>query len=711
MVAEMKYLLNSRIIRRITVALGLVTLLTLVLLFGAMPALGGDAEPRMTGAVRPTDEQWNWGEEHLLKAQHIRLNRLGLERVNVELKKHGKKSMTEEAADLAPVGAEVSGTTALEPGTSTPADTAPGVMPAGVDNSTLKYFPPIRSQGSLGSCAQFSAVYYTLTHMTAMARNWDAKNGGDQFRFSPKWTYNMVNGGSDAGSWHYDAYAIAQKHGLATWAEFPYDSNYRAWCMNPDVWLNAINVRADQTGKVTALNTDAGLSQLKQLLLNGYVLNYATYVNSWAWKTISSDPATGADDAFAGKSCAIAVNGTNGGHSMTIVGYNDDIWVDINGNGIVDTGEKGALRIANSWGTSWYESGFCWLSYQALRTPNPASASEGIFWYNEATWVTARSSYSPKMLAEFRLNHAKRNQLMMTLGTSAVGGTTPSTRWYPNKVLNLAGGPYAFDGTTTAVSATFYLDFTDLMPASPSALRYFLDTYDNLSGDIATLESFQMIDISKGTYAEYPYVPRTADLSHSYSFIDYDNGNATLPPVAAVTATPVSGALPLPVTFDAGGSYDTDGSIVSYQWGFGDGVSGSGISVAHTYISTGTYTATLTVTDDLGAKSTASAVISVTDPNVLNAPSGLTSRISGRTVTLTWSDNSSNESGFYVERAVKTGKIIGSYARVFTSSPNVISVANTVPAKGMYYYRVQAVNSSTGKTSSYSNTVTVNINK
>ena len=68
-----------------------------------------------------------------------------------------------------------------------------------MDNSTLRYFPPIRSQGSLGSCGQFSSVYYTLTHMTALARNWDAKSGGDSYRFSPKWTYNMLNGGENVG--------------------------------------------------------------------------------------------------------------------------------------------------------------------------------------------------------------------------------------------------------------------------------------------------------------------------------------------------------------------------------------------------------------------------------------------------------------------------------------------------------------------------------
>ncbi len=44
-------------------------------------------------------------------------------------------------------------------------------------------------------------------------------------------------------------------------------------------------------------------------------------------------------------------------------GYDDNIWVDINSNGTVDSGEKGAFRIANSWGTGWGEGGYGWLPY------------------------------------------------------------------------------------------------------------------------------------------------------------------------------------------------------------------------------------------------------------------------------------------------------------------------------------------------------------
>ena len=82
-------------------------------------------------------------------------------------------------------------------------------------------------------------------------------------------------------------------------------------------------------------------------------------------------------------------------------------------------------------------------------------------------------------------------------------------------------------------------------------------------------------------------------------------------PTAVVTATPTSGFGPLAVNFTGSGSYDQDGSIVSYAWTFGDGASSSAQNPSRTYSTPGTYTATLTVTDNRGGTGTASTQIVV----------------------------------------------------------------------------------------------------
>lgn len=87
-------------------------------------------------------------------------------------------------------------------------------------------------------------------------------------------------------------------------------------------------------------------------------------------------------------------------------------------------------------------------------------------------------------------------------------------------------------------------------------------------------------------------------------------------PTASFTATPVKGGAPLGVVFNAAGSSDPDGSIETYIWNFGDGQSGSGVSADHTFTEPGNYTATLIVTDDMGATATVSQEIIVIDlPN------------------------------------------------------------------------------------------------
>ncbi|MEW6069631.1 MAG: PKD domain-containing protein, partial [Candidatus Thermoplasmatota archaeon] len=66
-------------------------------------------------------------------------------------------------------------------------------------------------------------------------------------------------------------------------------------------------------------------------------------------------------------------------------------------------------------------------------------------------------------------------------------------------------------------------------------------------------------------------------------------------------------------TFDASSSYDPDGYIVEYYWDFGDGSSGYGEYIEHTYLQQGKYVVTLRVTDNESAVNTTTIIVTVVE--------------------------------------------------------------------------------------------------
>jgi subtilisin family serine protease len=69
----------------------------------------------------------------------------------------------------------------------------------------------------------------------------------------------------------------------------------------------------------------------------------------------------------------------------------------------------------------------------------------------------------------------------------------------------------------------------------------------------------------------------------------------------------------LSCAFDASTSSDSDGTIVSYTWDFGDESTTTGVVSNHVYAANGTYTVALTVVDDESASSTSSSTVTVND--------------------------------------------------------------------------------------------------
>lgn len=103
---------------------------------------------------------------------------------------------------------------------------------------------------------------------------------------------------------------------------------------------------------------------------------------------------------------------------------------------------------------------------------------------------------------------------------------------------------------------------------------------------------------------------------------------AGVPPTASFTFSPSSNiATGQTIFFTAEASRPSAGRrIVSYDWNFGSGRTGTGVTTTKTYDTPGTYVVTLTVTDDAGGQGTTSQSVTV-------GSSGATSLTAAMTVT------------------------------------------------------------------------------
>lgn len=118
-----------------------------------------------------------------------------------------------------------------------------------------------------------------------------------------------------------------------------------------------------------------------------------------------------------------------------------------------------------------------------------------------------------------------------------------------------------------------------------------------------------------------------------YVRIDADAGNACVPYILAIEARHPCAAAPptqaptarftyspsiltmgTAATFDASPSTDVDGVILSYQWLFGDGFSGAGQAVTHTFSRAGSFNVRLDVTDTDGLTASTSLEVQVVEP-------------------------------------------------------------------------------------------------
>jgi len=280
-------------------------------------------------------------------------------------------------------------------------------LPDFVDNSTHPFFRSIFSQGYFASCAQASTIGYAFTYEINRLKDQSVidiePDDHEQYRFPSHFTYNFWNKGNRLlGSFISNAVTTSREFGVpncSIWRdvtkessdqfanpprwESPMDGNHIQWMTGYDRYYNAMQSRTLSSQRFGQLYDASNLEDFKHYLndhgdgsdiggvavftMNFKNIEYALYPD---------------DSPEAGK---VLIKDTSGylDHAMTIVGYNDLVKfdfdgkngytndIDINGDGLVTMAdwEIGALKIANSHGTTWPPNqggGFCYLPYKLL---------------------------------------------------------------------------------------------------------------------------------------------------------------------------------------------------------------------------------------------------------------------------------------------------------------------------------------------------------
>lgn len=209
---------------------------------------------------------------------------------------------------------------------------------------------------------------------------------------------------------------------------------------------------------------------------------------------------------------------------------------------------------------------------------------------------TNAGTYTARLTLTDNVGQTNTATVAVTAASTPVIPATPPTAVISSSA---ATGPapitVSFDGSgstaTNATIVTYSWSFGDGDSATSSKVSHAYTTAGAYTATLTVTDSKgQTSEVGTPVIVTAPVVTNKA-------------------PQAVISATPTNGSAPLTVSFDGGGSTDSDGSISSYVWNFGDGSSATGKTVSHTYTTEATFTATLQVTDDKGGNGAASVSI------------------------------------------------------------------------------------------------------
>jgi hypothetical protein len=447
------------------------------------------------------------------------------------------------------------------------------VLPSEIDNSVWPYFPPVILQTG-PSCGQAAGIAYNFTYEMCRKRNLTAMDSSN--RFPTHFAYNFMSYQGWYGVNYMHSFEIARRLGMPTVADYgglAIDDGL-IWLSGYDTYHKAMKNRLQTVYRID-VGTPEGLNTLKHWLvhrLEGHQYGGVANFNASSPWSLQNLPA-GTPEA--GKKVVIEFPGHVATHAMTIVGFNDSIrfdyngdgqytnHLDINNDGMVDMRdwEIGALKYANSYGDDWANEGFAYLMYKTLAE----DVYDGGIWNHMVHVIDVHQTYEPLLTIKLKLKHNSREQIRIVAGVSCdtISNLPQHRLYFP--AFNFQGGPNFMQGYNTDEAFKYIEIGLDISPLlsyieTGQAADFYLEVYENdpLNVGNGKIVHYAIRDYNNDEVIEIDYPQQDIPLNHNEVTIlrirhqlDFDKVQITsdeIPP------------------FDAGYQLEATGGSEPYHW-------------------------------------------------------------------------------------------------------------------------------------------------
>ncbi|MBU2650520.1 MAG: T9SS type A sorting domain-containing protein [Bacteroidetes bacterium] len=432
-------------------------------------------------------------------------------------------------------------------------------LPSSVDNSTQPYFRPVFNQSGY-CCGQASGIAYNFTYEVDRVRSLPANIPDNQYPTHFSWNW-WNSGYGYYGVSYLHSFRLLKKYGMPNVTDYGGTLAYggeQRWMSGYNEYYNGMHNRINNAYQIYVGDPD-GLETLKHWLYDHLEGSPVGGVASFYAQYMSPQAQLPAGTPEAGKWVIISFGGSPN-HAMTIVGYNDSIRYDYNGDGqytnhidINNDGtvnmkdwEIGGFKMANSYGgvPNWGNQGFAYMMYKTVAD----KLGSGGIWNHCVHVLDAKQNCNPQLTMKVTLKHDCREQIKVRAGLN-----TDIIQSFPEILLEFpmfdyqGACMYMQGGNSVEENKTieFGLDITSLLSYinSGDTAKFFLqvqenDPYSQGSGEIV---SYSLMDYTSGSAVEIPCQQNNVPLVNNgkiylaittpVTFDKVQVSNTVLPPV------------------------------------------------------------------------------------------------------------------------------------------------------------------------------------